>query len=62
MSPGAAYAAGLAVGYWPDLEGLRATWRRAAVWEPQMSEASRRRGRAEWTRAVESTLRWAAEA
>ncbi|WP_457208604.1 glycerol kinase GlpK [Nocardioides sp. P5_C9_2] len=62
VSLGAAYAAGLAVGYWPDLEGLRANWRRAAVWEPQMSEASRGRGRAEWTRAVESTLQWAAEA
>ncbi len=61
VSLGAAYAAGLAVGYWPDLEGLRANWRRAAVWEPQMSEATRRRGRAEWARAVESTLSWAAE-
>jgi glycerol kinase len=62
VSLGAAYAAGLAVGYWPDLEGLRANWRRAAMWEPTMSEGSRRRGRAEWDRAVARTLDWAAEA
>ena len=61
VSLGAAYAAGLAVGYWPDLEGLRANWRRAARWEPSMSEASRRRGRAEWNRAVERTLAWAVD-
>ena len=30
VSLGAAYAAGLAVGYWPDLEGLRTNWHRAA--------------------------------
>ncbi|MBA3782541.1 MAG: glycerol kinase GlpK [Nocardioides sp.] len=58
VSLGAAYAAGLAVGYWPDLEGLRDNWRSAAVWEPSMSEPVRRRGRAAWDRAVERTLRW----
>ena len=58
VSLGAAYAAGLAVGYWPDLEGLRKNWHRAAVWEPSMSESLRRRGRAEWDRAVERTLHW----
>ena len=58
VSLGAAYAAGLAVGYWPDLEGLRKNWHRAAVWEPTMSESLRRRGRAEWDRAVERTLHW----
>ena len=36
VSLGAAYAAGLAVGYWPDLEGLRANWHRAAEWQPQV--------------------------
>ena len=61
VSLGAAYAAGLAVGYWPDLEGLRANWRRAATWEPSMSEATRVRGRAEWDRAVQRTLGWAVE-
>ncbi len=58
VSLGAAYAAGLAVGYWPDLEGLRGNWHRAAVWEPAMSHGVRRRGRADWNRAVERTLSW----
>jgi glycerol kinase len=58
VSLGAAYAAGLAVGYWPDLEVLRGNWHRAAVWEPAMSEAVRRRERAGWERAVERTLHW----
>ncbi|QCW51307.1 glycerol kinase GlpK [Nocardioides dongxiaopingii] len=58
VSLGAAYAAGLAVGYWPDLQGLRDNWHRAAVWEPAMSDALRRRERAAWDRAVERTLHW----
>jgi len=61
VSVGAAYAAGLAVGYWPDLEVLRANWRRAATWEPAMSAASRRRGRAAWDRAVQRTRGWVVE-
>ena len=36
VSLGAAYAAGLAVGYWPDLEGLRSNWHRAGQWLPHM--------------------------
>ena len=35
VSLGAAYAAGLAVGYWPDLEGLRDNWHRAARGSPR---------------------------
>ena len=42
VSLGAAYAAGLAVGYWPDLEGLRRNWHRAAQWLPDMDPAVRR--------------------
>src|SRR5665213_1047272 len=38
---GAAYAAGLAVGYWPDIEGLRANWREAARWTPKLAAAKR---------------------
>lgn len=58
VSLGAAYAAGLAVGFWPDLASLRHNWRRAARWEPTMSAAVRRRERAGWDRAVERTLGW----
>ena len=58
VSLGAAYAAGLAVGYWPDLGGLRRNWHRAALWEPQMDAALRDRERGNWDRAVERTYGW----
>ncbi|MCM0619632.1 glycerol kinase GlpK [Nocardioides bruguierae] len=58
VSRGAAYAAGLAVGFWPDLDVLRGTWRRAASWTPEMSADRRRRELAGWRRAVERTLGW----
>jgi glycerol kinase len=59
VSLGAAYAAGLAVGYWPDLELLRANWHRAAVWEPAMDPAVRDRERENWGRAVDRSYGWA---
>ena len=40
VSLGAAYVAGLAVGYWSDVEVLRANWHRAAAWEPAMDPRS----------------------
>jgi glycerol kinase len=59
VSLGAAYAAGLAVGYWPDLEVLRANWHRAAVWNPAMEAAVRDRERENWDRAVDRSYGWA---
>jgi glycerol kinase len=59
VSLGAAYAAGLAVGYWADIEVLRRNWHRAARWEPEMSARLRRHEHAEWSRAVERTYGWA---
>ena len=59
VSLGAAYAAGLAVGYWPDMEVLRRNWHRAAAWEPAMDPAVRRREHANWLRAVERSMGWA---
>jgi glycerol kinase len=59
VSLGAAYAAGLAVGYWPDLEVLRANWHRAAVWKPAMEAAVRDRERENWDRAVDRSYGWA---
>ena len=44
---GAAYAAGLAVGFWPDLETLRAQWRKDAEWSPNMDPAARDKGYAQ---------------
>jgi glycerol kinase len=59
VSLGAAYAAGLAVGYWPDLEGLRSNWHLAARWTPQMDPRHREEEYANWKRAVELTFGWA---
>jgi glycerol kinase len=55
---GAAYAAGLAVGFWPDLDALRAHWRADRRWEPAMPAADRDRGRRQWRKAVDRTLDW----
>jgi glycerol kinase len=58
VSLGAAYAAGLAVGYWPDLEGLRRNWHRAAQWIPAMDPDRRAEEYDNWRRAVERTFDW----
>ncbi len=58
VSLGAAYAAGLSVGYWPDLEGLRRNWHRAGQWLPEMDPARREREYAHWRQAVELTFGW----
>ena len=58
VSLGAAYAAGLAVGYWPDLEGLRRNWHVAARWLPHMDAGHRESEYANWKRAVELSFAW----
>ncbi|MEU1997425.1 glycerol kinase GlpK [Nocardia gamkensis] len=58
VSLGAAYAAGLAVGYWPDLEGLRNNRRLAAQWVPSMDPELRAEEYDNWKRAVELTFGW----
>ena len=59
VSLGAAYAAGLAVGYWPDLEGLRRNWHRAAEWLPTHGpRPAARASTSNWQRAVERTFGW----
>ncbi|MDF3299256.1 glycerol kinase GlpK [Streptomyces tropicalis] len=58
VSLGAAYAAGLAAGYWPDLEVLRGNWHRAAQWLPDMDPERRAREYECWQRAVERSLGW----
>ena len=58
VSRGAAYAAGLAVGYWPDREVLRANWHRAACWEPAMDQELRAREHENWGRAVNRSYGW----
>jgi len=55
---GAAYAAGLAVGFWNDLDELRANWQEDARWEPQLDVAERDRLLRNWKKAVTKTLDW----
>ena len=55
---GAAYAAGLAVGFWPDLDALKANWRADATWAPAMPAAEREAGYQRWRKAVARTLDW----
>ncbi|GAB2482481.1 FGGY family carbohydrate kinase [Jatrophihabitans fulvus] len=58
VSLGAAYAAGLSVGFWPDLQGLRRNWHRAAEWTPTMAATERQRRHADWKHAVGLSFDW----
>jgi glycerol kinase len=58
VSLGAAYAAGIAVGFWPDLDALRSNWHKAAQWLPQMDPDVRARGYRKWRKAVAMTKGW----
>jgi glycerol kinase len=56
---GAAYAAGLAVGFWAGLDELRANWREDRRWEPTMDDAERDERLRVWKKAVTRTFDWA---
>jgi glycerol kinase len=58
---GAAYAAGLAVGFWSDLDELRANWQEDSRWTPQMEEPERERQLRNWKKAVTKTFDWVDE-
>ncbi|WP_027184207.1 glycerol kinase GlpK [Desulfovibrio inopinatus] len=55
---GAAYAAGLAIGFWKDLETLCNNWSINKTWTPSMDAEAREQGYAGWKKAVERTLNW----
>jgi glycerol kinase len=55
---GAAYAAGLAIGYWSSLEDLRANWAIDKVWQPRMDAEMRERLYRGWQKAVTRTFDW----
>jgi glycerol kinase len=55
---GAAYAAGLAVGFWREVEDLRANWGKDKEWDPNMDPAKRDREYALWKKAVTRTFDW----
>ncbi len=55
---GAAYAAGLAVGFWPNAESLRGYWKKSADWSPKLAVDQREARYREWKKAVQRTLGW----
>ena len=55
---GAAYAAGLAVGYWRSTDEIRENWGESRRWRPQMNDAMRERLYGRWKQAVERTFDW----
>ncbi|MFD1938208.1 MULTISPECIES: glycerol kinase GlpK [Nonomuraea] len=55
---GAAYAAGLAVGFWQSTDELKRNWNEARRWYPEWSDAQRSRGYSSWKKAVSRTLDW----
>ncbi|MBQ8822874.1 MAG: glycerol kinase GlpK [Lachnospiraceae bacterium] len=56
---GAAYLAGLAVGYWKDKEEIRENWELSREFEPAMEEQRRREKLRGWEKAVKCALLWA---
>src|ERR1700712_3751235 len=59
---GAAYAAGLAVGFWNDTDELRQHWNEDKRWEPSWNDEQREAGYRGWKKAVERTLDWGDDA
>jgi glycerol kinase len=55
---GASYAAGLAVGFWSDLDSLRANWRQDSQWRPAMAPEVRARSYRKWKKAVQRAMDW----
>jgi len=55
---GAAYGAGLAVGFWPGFDEIRSMWAEADRWAPTMPRSEADRLQARWRQAVEKSLDW----
>ncbi|MFC7535020.1 glycerol kinase GlpK [Actinoplanes sp. GCM10030250] len=55
---GAAYAAGLAVGFWKSVDDLRTNWHEDRRWQPAWSAARRTEGTTRWRAAIDRTLDW----
>jgi glycerol kinase len=58
---GAAYAAGLAVGFWKSQDEIRTQWRESKRWLPSISEVEREKGYSKWKSAIERSLNWSVE-
>jgi len=59
---GAAYAAGLAVGFWTEIEELRKNWQVDRTWEPKMDPKEREKEYKLWKKAVTRTFDWVEDA
>lgn len=55
---GAAYAAGLAVGFWSSQQELRSQWQESRRWSPTSTPDGRKKSYSQWRKAVERTLNW----
>jgi glycerol kinase len=55
---GAAYLAGLAVGFWKDLEEIQMQWQKETVFEPQMNDEKRMELSAGWKKAIQAAVSW----
>jgi glycerol kinase len=55
---GAAYAAGLAVGYWKNTDDLKENWKKDREWQPQMLVELREKYYTRWRQAVQKTMGW----
>jgi len=55
---GAAYAAGLAIGFWRGFDDLKKNWAVEKAWQPIMATDKREKGLREWKKAVQRTLDW----
>lgn len=58
---GAAYLAGLAVGYWPDQDTIARQWQMDRIFKPVMDSSDREKVRTTWRRALERARDWARE-
>lgn len=56
---GAAYLAGLAVGYWSDMKEVEAYWQKEKIFEPAMDEEKRLQLQKQWNRAIKAAQAWA---
>jgi glycerol kinase len=55
---GAAFAAGMAIGFYPEPDELARRWREDRRWEPRIADAEREERTRGWERAVERSLDW----
>ena len=55
---GAAYLAGLAVGYWEDIASISAQWKVSGSFYPSMPEEKKQKHLSDWQRAVTAVLAW----